>query len=37
MMHSIGSAGYSMNEIGEYYKLHYSRESRIIKIEKGKT
>lgn len=34
---SYDSGGYSMKEIGEYYKLHYSRISRIIKTAKGKT
>jgi len=34
---SYESGGYSMKEIGEYYKLHYSRVSRIIKIAKDKT
>ncbi len=30
------SGGYSMKEIGEYFKIHYSRVSRIVKA-KGKT
>jgi len=34
---SYESGGYSMKEIGSYYKLHYSRVSRIIKMAKGKT
>jgi len=34
---SYKSRGYSMKEIGEYYKLDYSRVSRIIKMAKGKT
>jgi len=34
---SYESGGYSMKEIGEYYKLHYSRVCRIIKMAKGKT
>jgi hypothetical protein len=34
---SYESGGYSMKEIGEYYKLHYSRVSRIIKMAKDKT
>ena len=34
---SYESGGYSMKEIGEYYKLHYSRVSRIIKMAKSKT
>jgi putative transposase len=25
------SGGYSMKTIGEYFKLHYSRVSRIVK------
>ena len=32
---SYESGGYSMKEIGRYYKLHYSRVSRIIKAAKG--
>ncbi len=35
--HSYESGGYSMKEIGAYYRLHYSRVSRIIKIAKDKT
>ena len=34
---SYKSGGYSMKEIGAYYKLHYSRVSRIIKMAKSKT
>jgi putative transposase len=34
---SYDSGGYSMKEIGEYYKLHYSRVSKIIKKAKDKT
>ncbi len=34
---SYESGGYSMKEIGAYYKLHYSRVSRIIKMAKDKT
>ena len=30
------SGGYSLKEIGDYYKLHYSRVSRIVKA-KNKT
>ncbi|MFW2374011.1 MAG: addiction module toxin RelE, partial [Gammaproteobacteria bacterium] len=30
------SGGYSMNAIGDFFGLHYSRISRIIKA-KGKT
>jgi hypothetical protein len=38
MMHSHGSGGgFSMNEIGKYYKLHYSRVRRIIEVAKSKT
>jgi len=33
---SYESGGYSMKEIGAYYKLHYSRVSRIIKMAKDK-
>jgi hypothetical protein len=32
-----GSGGYDMKETGEYYKLHYSRVSRIAKMAKNKT
>jgi REP element-mobilizing transposase RayT len=35
--HSYDSGGYSMKEIGVYYRLHYSRVSRIIKMAKDKT
>ena len=31
------SGGYSQKEIGDYFGLHYSRVSRIIKKAKGKT
>jgi putative transposase len=34
---SYESGGYSMKEIGAYYNLHYSRVSRIIRRQKGKT
>ncbi len=34
---SYESGGYSMKEIGKYYKLHYSRVSRIIRMTKDKT
>ncbi len=34
---SYESGGHSMKEIGQYYKLHYSRVSRIIKAAKDKT
>jgi len=33
---SYESGGYSLKNIGDYYKLHYSRVSRIVKA-KGKT
>jgi hypothetical protein len=33
---SYESGGYSLKDIGDYYNLHYSRVSRIIKA-KGKT
>ena len=36
IMHAYASGGYSMNAIGEYFGLHYSRVSRILKA-KGKT
>lgn len=36
IINSYASGGYSMKEIGDYFKLHYSRVSRIIKA-KGKT
>ena len=31
------SGGYSMQDLGRYFGLHYSRVSRIIKQAKGKT
>jgi hypothetical protein len=36
IVNAYSSGGYSMKEIGEYFGLHYSRISRIIKA-KGKT
>lgn len=36
IVNAYASGGYSMKEVGEYFKLHYSRISRIIK-SKGKT
>jgi len=34
---SYDSGGYSMKEIGDYYQLHYSRVSRILKKARIKT
>lgn len=34
---AYASGGYSMKEIGDYFGLHYSRISRIVKRAKGKT
>ncbi len=42
---AYASGGYSMREIGEYFGLHYSRVSRVLKVQdalkiqeaKGKT
>jgi putative transposase len=31
------SGGYKLKEIGDYFGLHYSRISRIVKKAKGKT
>ncbi|HAU68079.1 MAG TPA: hypothetical protein DCW52_06730 [Gammaproteobacteria bacterium] len=31
------SGGYTLKEIGDYFGLHYSRVSRIVKRAKGKT
>ena len=36
IINAYASGGYSMREIGDYFELHYSRVSRIIKA-KGKT
>lgn len=36
LINAYASGGYSMKEIGEYFQLHYSRVSRIVKA-KGKT
>lgn len=33
---AYASGGYSMKTIGEYFGLHYSRVSRIIRVGKGK-
>lgn len=33
IINSYASGGYSMKEIGDYFKLHYSRVSRIIKAK----
>lgn len=32
-----GSGAYSMKEIGDYFGLHYSRVSRIVRGARGKT
>lgn len=37
ILNAYASGGYSMKEIGEYFGLHYSRVSRIVKKAKGKT
>ena len=37
ILNAYASGGYSMKEIGEYFGLHYSRISRILKKAKGKT
>lgn len=34
---AYASGGYTLNEIGEYFELHYSRISRIVSRAKGKT
>ncbi|WP_375057980.1 hypothetical protein [Zobellella sp. DQSA1] len=34
---AYASGGYSMKALGEFFGLHYSRVSRIIREEKGKT
>lgn len=34
---SYKGGGYSLKEIGEYFNLHYSRVSKIVKEAKGKT
>jgi putative transposase len=36
LINAYACGGYSMKEIGDYFKLHYSRVSRIVKA-KGKT
>ena len=36
IINAYASGGYSMKEVGDYFELHYSRVSRIIKA-KGKT
>ena len=36
ILNAYASGGYSMKEVGDYFKLHYSRVSRIVKA-KGKT
>lgn len=36
IVNAYASGGYSMKEVGDYFKLHYSRVSRIVKA-KGKT
>ena len=33
IVYAYASGGYSMKEIGDYFKLHYSRVSRIIKAK----
>ncbi|MEN8169443.1 MAG: hypothetical protein ABFS08_04395 [Pseudomonadota bacterium] len=33
---AYASGGYSMKEIGEYFGLHYSRVSRLLKAAKAK-
>jgi len=34
---AYASGGYTQKEIGDYYGIHYSRVSKIIKMAKGKT
>lgn len=37
IVHAYGSGGYTLKEIGEYFGLHYSTVSGIIKYHKSKT